>query len=89
MEILIENSFDRLVIRCELPKLRDSDELVKLAHHFANFGKTLENSISKDLDDEIRHWKEHYIKVKELGFQIDLKDIEVIAKYFAEWGKMQ
>lgn len=48
-----------------------------------------EDFTSDDLTSEIQRWREHYIKVKEYGLQIDLRDVEAIANHFAIWQKQQ
>ena len=48
-----------------------------------------EEFTSDELTSEIQRWREHYIKVKEYGLQIDLRDVEAIANHFANWQKQQ
>lgn len=44
-------------------------------------------SREEDLKEEISKWRNHYISVLDNNFRIDLRDVEVIAKHFAEWQK--
>lgn len=46
-----------------------------------------EEPASEDLEEEISKWRNHYISVLDNNLRIDLRDIEVTADYFAEWGK--
>lgn len=43
--------------------------------------------VSEDLKAEVQRWRDHYMAVKEHGFQIDLRDIETVAYHFAQWQK--
>ena len=47
------------------------------------------DNMDNELKQEIQRIREHYIKVKKYGFQIDLRDVEVIAEHFANWQKEQ
>lgn len=47
------------------------------------------DNMDDELKKEIQRIREHYIKVKQCGFQIDLRDVEVIAEHFANWQKEQ
>lgn len=44
---------------------------------------------SKDLEEEISKWRNHYISVLDNNLRIDLRDIEVTANHFAEWQKQR
>lgn len=49
----------------------------------------MEESVSNKLKEEVNNCREYFMKVKEMGFQIDLRDIESVAYHFAEWQKEQ
>lgn len=46
-----------------------------------------QEEVNEELKAEVQRWREHYIAVKEHGFQINLRDIETVAYHFAQWQK--
>lgn len=48
-----------------------------------------EEPVSEDLEEEVKKWKNHYINVLDHNLKIDLMDIEIVARHFAEWQKQK
>ena len=73
--------------------IQEGDEVV-VNEDGSRFNRSqLERFIAKckesELDFEINKWRNHYIEVKRLGCDLDLRDIEIVARHFAEWQRNQ
>ena len=73
-------------MRQEIERRKGYISVTHFAEELLSFLDTLSEEPDKSLEEEIKKYKEHYIKVRECGFNFDIMDIESTARHFAEWG---